>query len=179
MHYSCFDRELYCCLVCLFSVEEFNFARMSCISRMCQAQHFTRQHHSFDRKLENPHKSGQHLVHTKTQHSTKPCGEFPQLLLVPTVSTEISHSVMFSPTSYIIISNLNQPQTSLSPKSPQPFQVWLYQLYYHALWFDEKTHASNITRRLSFHYRHYRPSRNSKQHALLRHFWAALSFFWV
>ena len=39
-----------------------------------------------------------------------------------------------------------------------------------------KTHASSITRRLSFH---YRPSRNSKLHALLRHFWAALSLLWV
>lgn len=151
------------------------FVRISflkeCIYRTHCAEYFSKQHSS-KRKLENL----QRLIHTKTQHPTHhllTCF-FSRPLRTQQYQAS-SRSIMFSLTAYIIISNLKWPEHPHpdSPQSPQPFKVCLYQPYYHALWFDEKTH---ITWRLSFH---YRPTRNSKLHALPRHFWAALSLLWV
>lgn len=59
---------------------ESNFARMSRIYRTCHADSPARQHHPFGRKFENSLKSGRHLIHTKTQHSTQRCEESSRLL---------------------------------------------------------------------------------------------------
>lgn len=145
----------------------------------------TWQHQSFGRKFENPHESEQYLIHAKTQHSTQRCEKTFRPLFVYslhqhlTIPAFILQHDLFFPASYIIIPNLNWPRRP-SPRIPNnhryPSRFACTNCITTLSSLMRKTHASSITRRLSFH---YRPSRNSKLHALLRHFWAALSLLWV